>query len=431
VKVTIGHNYVTDIVIHLTHLEGAETTTLDLSSNNGSVGHNYLNTVFSDSGTSSVVTGTAPFTGVYRPEQPFARFFHAIVGGAWRMDVTDSYDDSNPSIDDGGFASFDLMLCVCTDCEVGPDCTDHTDNDHDGQIDCADTDCGTNLRCVPETACTDGIDNDLDSLTDCRDDQCNGHDHCEFAHETSCGDGIDNDADGALDCDDSDCSATPLCLIETNCQDHVDNDMDGKTDCDDPGCLAHGVGCQHPEVTCGDGVDNDADGQVDCADTDCQIGLSCGAVSACPAGQSTLVVASTGSPVHIPDSSTDGATLTIGIPQTGIVTRVIALAGITHTYDGDLTIDLIAPGVAAPGLSLASRVGGTGDGFTNTVFDDSAPTAITSGTPPYIGRFKPAAMLSTLIGRPLAGTWKLRAEDHAFTDDGSLDKFQLYICYTP
>jgi subtilisin-like proprotein convertase family protein len=428
-KVSIGHNYITDIVIKLT---SPENTTIDLSSHNGSVGHNYLNTVFSDSATTSVVAGMAPFSGVFRPEEPFSRFNGQSSAGAWRMDVIESYLDSNPSIDDGGFASYDLMLCVCTDCEVGPNCSDTVDNDHDGTTDCADTDCATNLRCIPETACADGLDNDLDAKVDCLDDQCDGHNNCQFGNETSCHDAFDNDGDAHTDCTDSDCATTPLCLIETNCTDHVDNDMDGLTDCADPGCFASSPGCQTSESTCDDDIDNDGDGLVDCADPNCQVGVTC-AVTACPAGQQTLMLTATGVPVAIPDSSTVGATANITVPTTGTVNRVIATIGITHTYVGDLSVGLVAPGETSPGVSLANRVGSSGDNFTDTIFSDSAGTLITdiASMAPYTGPFKPDGTLSTLAGHALAGDWKLYAEDHAFSDTGNITKFQLFICYTP
>jgi hypothetical protein len=47
------------------------------------------------------------------------------------------------------------------------ECTDTLDNDNDGLIDCADSDCG----CV-EVECTDETDNDEDGAVDCDDDDC-------------------------------------------------------------------------------------------------------------------------------------------------------------------------------------------------------------------------------------------------------------------
>ena len=64
--------------------------------------------------------------------------------------------------------------------------------------------------------------------------------------ETNCTDGLDNDGDGKIDCADSDCAANPACVTgtkETSCKDGLDNDSDGKTDCSDSDCTADAA-CQ-------------------------------------------------------------------------------------------------------------------------------------------------------------------------------------------
>ncbi len=52
-------------------------------------------------------------------------------------------------------------------------CNNGTDDDGDGDIDCADTDCAGSALCT-ETICSDGIDNDNDGATDCADSDCAG-----------------------------------------------------------------------------------------------------------------------------------------------------------------------------------------------------------------------------------------------------------------
>ena len=67
---------------------------------------------------------------------------------------------------------------------------------------------------LSETSCTDGSDNDCDGAIDCDDSDCSSDPACDTpcdTSETSCTDGSDNDCDGAIDCDDSDCSADPAC----------------------------------------------------------------------------------------------------------------------------------------------------------------------------------------------------------------------------
>jgi hypothetical protein len=63
-------------------------------------------------------------------------------------------------------------------------CDDGVDNDHNGQIDCADPDCvGQTGPCgetceKPEASCFDGFDNDGDGLFDCDDPDCSSS--CEI-----------------------------------------------------------------------------------------------------------------------------------------------------------------------------------------------------------------------------------------------------------
>jgi subtilisin-like proprotein convertase family protein len=322
------------------------------------------------------------------------------------------------------------MLCVCTDCEIGPACSDNVDNDGDAQIDCADADCAGNLRCIPETACADGLDNDLDEQIDCHDSQCNGLNNCQFGTETSCADAFDNDADGRSDCFDTDCTGTATCgAAEIDCTNGIDDDGDGAKDCADLGCKPNAA-CQVVETTCQDGFDNDGDGVADCDDSNCVNEIAC-AVPACPAGTQELVIAATDLPLAIPDSNPTGATSMIQITQPGTVQRVVVLYSAVHTWSGDMDISLMSPGTGAPGIDLSSGNGSSGDNYTDTIFSDNAPNLITGGTAPFTGPYKPEGMLSTLAGQPLAGAWKLLVADHAGSDVGSITRFQLDICYTP
>ncbi len=160
-----------------------------------------------------------------------------------------------------------LTAEVCDASEI--DCGDEFDNDGDGDIDCDDSDCAGDAACV-ETACDDGLDNDGDGQTDCADSDCLGTAACG---ESDCDDGSDNDNDGDIDCDDSDCEGDPAC-IETNCTDQLDNDGDGDTDCADSDCEVETV-CGATEFDCTDGFDNDGDGDIDCDDSECADLESC------------------------------------------------------------------------------------------------------------------------------------------------------------
>ncbi len=62
-----------------------------LTSGNGGSGDNYTHTVFDDSAAASITTGTAPFTGSYRPQQALSALAGQDPNGTWKLHVVDSY----------------------------------------------------------------------------------------------------------------------------------------------------------------------------------------------------------------------------------------------------------------------------------------------------------------------------------------------------
>ena len=129
---------------------------------------------------------------------------------------------------------------------------------------------------------------------------------------------------------------------------------------------------------------------------------------------------STDTPRSIPDDDPLGASSTLTIGGSGRVKGLrVRIGQITHTYDGDLTITLIAPDGRS--VTLVSRKGGNGANFVNTVFDDNATSTISSSAAPFTGTYRPAEPLSNLDGSPLGGTWTLRVVDSSPGDFGTLD----------
>jgi hypothetical protein len=148
-------------------------------------------------------------------------------------------------------------------------CDDGSDNDGDGDVDCADSDCQDEAACGSESDCADGVDNDADGATDCDDADCADDAVCGSQDE-DCSDGEDNDEDGDVDCEDADCADDPACIpTDEDCSDGEDNDLDGLVDCLDIDCTDE---CAED---CSDSVDNDADGLVDCLDTECAGDSAC------------------------------------------------------------------------------------------------------------------------------------------------------------
>ena len=94
---------------------------------------------------------------------------------------------------------------------------------------------------------------------------------------------------------------------------------------------------------------------------------------------------------------------TITVPDSGTATSVSVAIDISHTWIGDLKVDLVAP-----------------DGTTQTLHDRSGGDAddIDQTYAPYFA------------GVPIAGAWTLRINDnYAAADDGTLDSWTLTINY--
>ena len=98
---------------------------------------------------------------------------------------------------------------------------------------------------------------------------------------------------------------------------------------------------------------------------------------------------------------------------------------IDHTWNGDLDVYLFAPD--GTWVELFTDVGGSGDGFHNTILDSDAGQLIRSGTAPFEGRYRPEGDLSILNGKSAEGVWKLRIVDDYWSDSGTLLDWGLRI----
>jgi subtilisin-like proprotein convertase family protein len=108
----VNANQLTSLTLNLTHtftgdlditLIAPNGSSIDLSSDNGSTGDNYTNTVFSTSGT-AITAGTAPFTGTFTPEQPFSNLTGS-ADGTWTLRI---YDDASGDV--GTFTNWSINL---------------------------------------------------------------------------------------------------------------------------------------------------------------------------------------------------------------------------------------------------------------------------------------------------------------------------------
>ena len=239
------------------------------------------------------------------------------------------------------------------------------------------------------------------------------------------------------DCDDASASIYPGAIevvadaIDQNCDAgdicYLDNDGDGyrpdatatvvstDLDCADAREARGGApttDCNDSNAAVNPGVDADADGLnacLDCVDSDNRIPGGTitvnGSVASVEAGTNAL-----------PDLATRNFRANINLGAT--VSDMNVRVNLQHTYDGDLAISLLSP--AGTQVSLSNRLGGSGQNFTNTVFDDEAGTAISAGSAPFTGSFRPSSTLNAVDGQALSGNWRLRVEDLAGVDSGSV-----------
>ena len=98
---------------------------------------------------------------------------------------------------------------------------------------------------------------------------------------------------------------------------------------------------------------------------------------------------------------------------------------IEHTYDGDLSAYLVSPDGTQ--VLLFASVGGSGQNFTGTVFDDEALSGIAQGTAPFDGAFRPQRSLSDFDGMDPNGQWELRVYDSYKQDQGTLLQWSVEI----
>jgi subtilisin-like proprotein convertase family protein len=135
--------------------------------------------------------------------------------------------------------------------------------------------------------------------------------------------------------------------------------------------------------------------------------------------------ASSDTPLPIVDNTTFTSDLTVSDEDTVLDADV--RLNITHTYDGDLDIFLIGPNGTR--VELTSDNGGSGNDFIDTIFDDEAATAITNGSAPFSGRFRPEGSLAALDLQSAAGTWTLEVTDDAGADTGQLLDWTLILTF--
>jgi hypothetical protein len=167
-------------------------------------------------------------------------------------------------------------------------CSDGMDNDGDGQVDDADTNCARTDGEYESGECQDEEDNDGDGLIDAEDPDCltagGVYDPTDVDEGAACSDNVDNDGDGWIDfsnpaapglvdpgCESANDSSEGGFDASFDCNDGIDSDFDGLIDRDDPGCESGSDDSEEGD-TCSDGIDNNGDGWIDAEDLSCRPG---------------------------------------------------------------------------------------------------------------------------------------------------------------
>jgi len=162
------------------------------------------------------------------------------------------------------------------------------------------------------------------------------------------------------------------------------------------------------------------------------------AINASVAATATTVSSGTIS-VPIPDNTTGVATSALNVAGfSGSVAAISVNFNITHTWDGDVRVNLVAPNGAI--FNLVNARGGSADNFVNTTISSTSSTSLATGTAPFTGTFAADAasgvgvapylstttLWSALYGTP-NGTWTLAVTDHAGSDFGTLTSWSITL----
>lgn len=88
-----------DVLVDITHprtyelrllVISPDNTSILMSDRNGGEGDNYTQTVFDDQADQSIEEGIAPFSGHFRPENPFNPLLNKQIAGKWKLRIVES-----------------------------------------------------------------------------------------------------------------------------------------------------------------------------------------------------------------------------------------------------------------------------------------------------------------------------------------------------
>ncbi len=127
--------------------------------------------------------------------------------------------------------------------------------------------------------------------------------------------------------------------------------------------------------------------------------------------------------LRIPDQGTVTSSLTVS--DSYPIADLNVLLNISHSFDADLDVTLIAPDGTR--VALFNDVGGSGDNFVDTLLDDQAPTDIASASAPFTGTFRPQGQLAVFNGNDVNGVWTLEVTDDSWSNRGKLENWSIQV----
>jgi cysteine-rich repeat protein len=162
-----------------------------------------------------------------------------------------------------------------------------------------------------------------------------------------------------------------------------------------------------PADVCGNAVTEVGVGEA-CDDGNTTDGDGCSSTCQMEAADISVVATPT---LAIPDSTPAGVVTTLVVPATPVcaIGGISVSMDITHTWRGDLIVDLLSP--AGTTVRLHNRTGSSADDIVGTYGLDLTP----------------AQPLSGFSGQDPAGTWTLTVSDNAGGDTGTLNGWGLNI----
>lgn len=125
----------------------------------------------------------------------------------------------------------------------------------------------------------------------------------------------------------------------------------------------------------------------------------------------------------IPDEGT--LTSTLVIDDKGMIEDLNVKVNISHDWDSELDVYLIAPDNTR--VELFTDIGDSQDDFNDTVFDAEALLSINEGSAPFSGSYRPEGNLEDLNGKAIQGEWKLEITDNSSFGTGTLNSWSVII----